>query len=474
MRRNLTAHSSLWKIQPLLSMQNNIDNPESNILVGLWRMTDSEFISDVESDCVKLEENMPDAVSCEKTPPADEAVAPPAKPAKPQRLASLDALRGFDMFWIIGGGTLFAAVAAYFESSFPFLQEKVIPQMTHVQWHGFVLHDLIFPLFIFLAGVSVSFSLSRRAEKQISKKKVLFQAAKRALLLIILGCVYNGMLNFPGWGNIRYGSVLGHIGIAYFFAAVIYLFADLRHRVIWTVGILLGYYAALRFITVPGGAMGNITMNGNVASYIDRFFLPGRLLYKGVHDPEGVFNAIPAVASCLLGALTGDFLRNEKIHQLKKAGGMLIAGIAALLLARLWHSGFHFHEGFFNPFIIPTDESVIGNALSFPINKNLWTSSFVLHTAGWGLILFSVFYFFIDICKLRWTAYFFIVIGANPIAIYMAQRLVNFNAIKNNLFGGFIKWCPAEYQAIVGSVCFILTWWLILLFCYRKKIFLKV
>lgn len=437
-------------------------------------MVNNEFISEIEADGVKPEESFQETTSAQIGSPTDESHAVATLPQKGQRLSSLDALRGFDMFWITGGHALMVAVAAYCASSFPFLQEKVIPQMTHVQWHGFVFEDLIFPLFIFLAGVSVSFSLSRRNEKNIPKKSILLQSARRALVLIVLGCVYNGMLNFPGWGNIRYGSVLGHIGIAYFFAVVIYLFADLRHRIIWTVGILLGYYAALRFITIPGHVMGDFTLQGNVASYIDRFFLPGRLYHEGVHDPEGIFNAVPAVASCLLGTLTGDFLRSEKIKKIKKAAGMLVAGMIAIVLAKLWNSGFHLHENFFNPFIIPVDETVIGNPLSFPINKNLWTSSFVLHTTGWSLVLFSGFYFFIDICKLRWAAFFFIVIGANPIAIYMAQRLVNFNAIKDNIFGGFIKWCPDQYQSIVAAVCFILTWWIILLFCYRKKIFLKV
>jgi len=405
-------------------------------------------------------------------PLRDQSVSVPS-PMKRQRLSSLDALRGFDMFWITGGKPLMVAVAAYCATSFPWLQEKVIPQLTHVSWHGFVFEDLIFPLFIFLAGVSVSFSISSKIEKNTPPKRMVFQAAKRGLLLILLGCIYNGMLNFPGWGNIRYGSVLAHIGIAYFFAAVIYIFSDLRHRAVWTAGILLGYYAALRFIAIPGGTAGDFTMEGNVASYIDRFFLPGRL-YKGVHDPEGIFNAIPAVASCLLGTLTGDFIRLKKTHEFKKAGTMFIAGLAALFLAKLWHSGFHFYGNFFNPFFIPVSEDIIGNTLSFPINKNLWTSSFVLHTAGWSLLLFSGFYFFIDSLKLRWTAFFFIVIGMNSIAIYMAQNLINFNSIKDTIFGGFINGCPPEYQAIVSAICFILTWWGILLFCYRKKIFLKV
>ena len=398
-------------------------------------------------------------------PPSGSAVSPA------KRLVSLDALRGFDMLWITGGAALAGAAAGYTE--WPQLK-WLAGQMRHIEWHGFLLMDLIFPLFIFLSGAAISFSVGRKLEKGISKWKIFRHILQRSILLILFGCIYNGALKLPGWDQVRYASVLGHIGIAYFFAAVIYLKTDVRHRIIWAAGLLLGYFLALRLIAVPGYEAGDFSMAGNTASFIDRCFLPG-ILYRGIHDPQGIFISVSAISGALLGVLTGDWLRSEKHNGLVKAVGMFIVGAFLVYAARLWHSGFYIYDGLWsNPLSVPPDKGIVDNLLSFPINKEIWTSSFVIYTAGWSLLLLSLFYLIIDVMRLRFLAFFFVVIGMNPITIYMGLRIFNFDHTSNFLFGGVVKLFDPALHDMLNKALYILCWWAVLLFLYRKKIFLRV
>ncbi|XHR96428.1 acyltransferase family protein [Mucilaginibacter sp. UC70_90] len=205
------------------------------------------------------------------------------------RLFSLDALRGFDMFWIMGGEEIFHGMAKATGSTF---WGAIANQFTHPDWNGFHLYDLIFPLFLFMAGVSTPFSVGRELEKGKTRQQLLLRVIKRAFILVLLGLVVNNGLKIMPVSEIRFPSVLGRIGIAYMFANIIYLYSTERWQMFWFGFFIIGYWLLLKFTSAPGFPMGDLTMKGNFASYVDRSILPGRL-YLGIHDPEGLFSNHP-------------------------------------------------------------------------------------------------------------------------------------------------------------------------------------
>jgi predicted acyltransferase len=366
---------------------------------------------------------------------------------KSQRLLSLDALRGFDMFWITGGQRIIHALALLTGwPVFKWLNE----QMHHVEWEGFAFYDLIFPLFLFLAGVSMPFSFSKRLLRGESKKSIYRHALKRMFMLIFIGMLYNRILNLDA-EHLRFASVLGRIGVAWFFAAVIYLNTSKRWQVVWFWGILIGYNLLMQFIPVPGFGTGNMTLEGNLAGYIDRLFLPGKL-HLDVLEPEGILSTIPSVSTALMGVLAGTLLRSEEYHISKLKKGVLLigSGVVFLVLGKLW-------------------------GLFFPLVKNLWTSSFALYAGGMSLVLFGIFYIVIDVWGFKRWAFFFIVIGLNPITIYLVQyKIIDFNVMRDFFFGGLMRMALGYWSGIIGSVGYVACVWMFLYFLYKKKIFLKV
>lgn len=379
----------------------------------------------------------------------DESGVRPASAAddapKPERLRSLDALRGFDMLWIVGGAGLARHLAKLTE--WPWLQ-WFAGQMHHPKWIGFTFYDLIFPLFLFIAGVAMPYSLGRRLEAGDPKWKLLRKVAVRVFLLVLLGVVYNGGLAFKPLAETRICSVLGFIGLAYGFAAVIFLYSRPRTQAIWVVAILLGYWAALMWIPVPGHGAGVLTPEGCITSYLDRELLPWKL-YNPLYDPQGILPTIAAIATALLGALTGWFLRSAEMPKLRKALVLFAAGLLALGISWLW-----------------------GHVL--PVGKDMWNGTFVLRCAGWSLLLLGLFYLIIDTLGFRRWAFFFTVIGMNPITIYLGARIINFRYSAKFLFGGLTGKFDDPLSGVIGALAYILTWWLVLLFLYRRKIFLRI
>jgi predicted acyltransferase len=210
-----------------------------------------------------------------------------------QRLYSLDALRGFDMFWILGAEEIFHALAKATGSPF---WGSIAQELTHPDWNGFHFYDLIFPLFLFIAGVATPFSVGRELEKGKNRNGLLWRVVKRGLILVLLGIIYNNGLQIKPLAEIRFGSVLGRIGLAYMFANIIYLYTKQTGQIIWFCSILIGYWLLLKFTSAPGFLPGDLTMEGNFASYVDRMIMPGKL-YLGIHDPEGLTSTIPAIAT---------------------------------------------------------------------------------------------------------------------------------------------------------------------------------
>ena len=363
------------------------------------------------------------------------------------RLYSLDALRGFDMFWITGGQKLVFALATV--TGWP-LFEWMNSQMHHVEWNGFAFYDMIFPLFLFLAGVSMPYSFASRASKGDSRRKIYIHAAKRMLILVVLGMLVNRILELDP-DNLRFASVLGRIGVAWFLAAMIVLNAGIRWQVAWFWSLLIIYCLLMLLVPVPGFGAGDLSPEGNLAGFIDRLLLPGTM-YTEFNEPEGILSTIPSVSTALLGVFTGHLLRLERgaLTGLKKAVIIIGAGIISLLLGILW--------GTF-----------------FPVNKNLWTSSFVLYAGGWSLMLLGLFYLVIDVWRIKKWAFFFVVIGMNSITIYVLQhRILRFDMIRDFFLEGIYDLSPAMVQPFISALGYIAVVWIFLWFLWRKRIFLKV
>jgi predicted acyltransferase len=363
----------------------------------------------------------------------------------PQRLYSLDALRGFDMFWIMGAEEIFHNMAKITGSTF---WTTLANQFTHPDWNGFHFYDLIFPLFLFIAGVATPYSVGREIEKGKSRKQLLIRVIKRGLILVLLGIIYNNGLRIRPISEIRFASVLGRIGLAYMFANIIYLYNRRRGQIIWFAGLLIGYWLLLKFTSAPGYPRGDLTMQGNFASYIDRMVIPGKL-YLGIHDPEGLVSTIPAIGTGLLGILAGTFLKNSPILGPGKAWRLAVAGSISLILAWIWN-------------------------IDFPINKNLWTSSFVLNVGGISLILLGLFYYVIDVLGYKKWAFFFSVIGMNSILIYMSGRFINWEYATKGFFQWVGQLVGDPYNILAMVFCYLLVKWAFLYFLYRKKVFLRV
>lgn len=364
-----------------------------------------------------------------------------------KRLYSLDALRGFDMFWIMGGEAIFVGLAAL--TGWPFLKWWAT-QLEHVQWHGFHFYDMIFPLFLFIAGISFPFSYAKRVSLNEPVKKIYRHVISRGLILVLIGIVYNNGVRFD-LGQLRYGSVLGRIGLAWMFAAIIFMNTKLTWRIVWCSGLLLFYWFMLMLFPAHDlGSTDIYSQTGNLASHIDRLLMPGRL-YLGNHDPEGLFSTIPAISTALLGMFTGEFVMSKFLDNkpLRKVLYLVIAAIVLMVLGQVWN-------------------------IFFPINKNLWTSSFVCFAGGLSLFLFSVFYLIIDVWNYRKWAFFFVVIGLNPITIYLVGRIVNFRDATNFFFGGLVKVLPENWGELINGIGITAVAWVFLYFLYKKKIFLKV
>lgn len=372
---------------------------------------------------------------------------------KPKRLASLDALRGMDMFWILGGQSIFAALFVLTGwQGWKALEAHTL----HSPWHGFTFYDLIFPLFIFLSGVAMGLSPKRIDHLPFNERKSFYlKALKRLLLLCAFGVLYN-----HGWGTgipmdpdgVRYASVLGRIAFAWFFCALLVWHTSLRTLAYVGVGILTFYWLLLCFIPVPGGQAGDLSANGvgSWNAFIDTYLLPGTSYQNRPVDPEGVLSSLPAIVNAIAGVFAGRAIANAQMQGEWKTVGILAgSGVLALALGWLWD-------------------------MQFPVNKELWTSSFVLVTVGWSAILLAVFYAIVDVLSFQRWAYPFVIIGANSIIIYLASSLVNWTFISKSVFGGVIAAVPAAWQPLIAVFALLAVQLLVLHWMYKRRIFVSV
>ena len=367
---------------------------------------------------------------------------------RPKRLVSLDALRGFDLFWIAGADSI--GHAALQIANGP-VTHALADQLEHVAWEGFRFYDLIFPLFVFMSGLSLVLSLGGTIPSE-KRTASLLKIGRRALLLYLLGLFY--YRGGVGWENdFRYMGVLQRIALSYFGAGVLFVLLKPRQLLYTLVGILLGYWALIALVPVPGVGPANYKPGTNWAHWVDANFLGGKK-WNGTHDPEGLLSTVPAIGSAILGVFAGLLMVDPSKTPTKRVQLLLSAGITLLLTGYLW--------GF-----------------SFPIIKGIWTSSYVCVAGGWSALLLALFYWLIDIRGWSGWAQPFIWIGMNSIAIYMACNLLELGRLAKRITGGEVSttldsfFRPGTSDLITALVaigfCFALARLL-----HQRKIFLRI
>ena len=359
---------------------------------------------------------------------------------------SLDVLRGFDMFWIIGGAGMVVALVEMLGFPKSWVDGLAL-QMTHVKWDGFHFFDLIFPLFIFISGVAVPYSVLEKKAKGVPVRKLQFRIIKRALILILIGLSFS-LFKFQ-WDAIRLYQVLWLIGTSYLIGASINLHVtSWKYRVFVFFGVLLIYHLVLFYLPYPGKG-DFITPENNLAAWLDRNLIKTNLAV-GVYDAEGTIRMFTAGMLSLLGGMVGQRTKSYVQPTLRCSIELLIAGLICLFLGWLW-------------------------SFVLPIIKGLWTPSYVLWSAGWSLLLLALFYTVIDVWNLKWLGWFFVPIGMNAITVYTAQWYLPLHESRDFFFRGFANLFDDQaIQKFILSAGLVSLQWLGFYLLYRKKIFLKI
>ena len=369
---------------------------------------------------------------------------------KSKRLLSLDAFRGLTIIGMI-------------LVNHPGNWGNVYPPLRHAQWHGLTPTDLIFPFFIFITGISIAFALGGRKDKGASQGELIQKLAIRSLVIFLLGLIF---YLWPGFdfANMRIPGVLQRIALVYFFSSLIFLKTNWKQQLVITVVLLLGYWGLMTLVPVPGIGAANLEPGTNLGAWLDQVTMKGHL-YNVNEDPEGLLGTLPAIASCLLGILTGTLIRDKKMNQDRKVIWMFVGGSLLSGLGYLWD-------------------------LAFPINKNLWTSSFVVVTAGLGLLVFALCYWFFDVLGYGKYSKPMVVYGTNAIAIYMVAHMfsaVMASMIKIPVAGGeevslyywlykyfWGAWLSPINASLAFALSYSLIWMIPLWYMHKKRIFIKV
>jgi predicted acyltransferase len=370
-------------------------------------------------------------------------INPAVSPAT--RLMSLDLFRGATIALMILVNDAGDESAAYWP-------------LRHSAWNGWTPTDLVFPFFLFIVGVALAYSFRSRLARGESRQELMKHVLWRGFLLLALGVFLNGFPNHYDIHTLRFYGVLQRIAICYVITSVLELWTGWRTQITVILGCLVGYWILMRYVTVPGFGIPTHDMpildpDRNIAAWLDRKLLMGHL-YEVTRDPEGVLSTIPSVATCLLGLQTGKWLRSARSGA-SNAGGMAIVGVVLFLAGE-----------FFNAW--------------FPINKKLWTSSFVLVTAGLALVILALCYWVLDLKQWRgpWTKPF-LIFGMNAIAAYVCAALVAHFLIYTRWGGAlYVRFLQPNFNpsnaSLVFALLFVLACWLAMFALYRKKIFLKI
>ena len=371
-----------------------------------------------------------------------------------RRITSVDALRGFSIFWILGGDGAVWALDEMSSGMGPIVSgigHFLGSQLTHVDWEGFRFYDLIFPLFIFVTGISIVFSLTQLVEREGTTQSHI-RVLRRALLLYGLGLIYYGGIS-GHWADIRWVGVLQRIALCYLFASLLFLNLNLRGLLVAFASLLIGYWALMTFVPVPGIGAGSFAPGANLANWIDANYLPGRL-WDGTRDPEGLLSTLPAIGTCLLGVFAGLLLKDERLAPQQKSLWLIGIGIALVAAGYLW-------------------------GLQFPVIKSIWTSSFVMVAGGYSFLLLAAWYQIGDVWGIRNWATIFVWIGANAITLYFLNNVMSFERFAVRFVGGdlgvlldrIITPGTGRFIAHLLGLAFAIA---LAGFLYRRKIFLRV
>jgi predicted acyltransferase len=364
------------------------------------------------------------------------------------RIQSLDVFRGI-------------TIAGMILVNNPGTWDAIYSPLEHSKWHGWTPTDLVFPFFLFIVGVSITLSLSRRAESGASENKLYWKIVRRAFIIFALGLVLS---DFPYTdpSTFRIPGVLQRIAVCYAVASLIYLKSGWKTQAVVACALLLFYWALVALVPVPGFGAGNLSMEGSLPSYVDRRLL-GAHTWKPLYDPEGILSTIPAISTTLAGVLTGHYLRSRR-EPLEKVSAMFVAGAGLVIAGWIWNYW-------------------------FPINKALWTSSYVLFTAGFTLELLACCYWLVDIKGYRRWALPFVVFGTNALAVYFLSEFVVLVAslfeftradgsranilmlIYEKLFA---SWASPINASLAFAIATVLFWLAVMSLLYRKRILIKV
>ena len=371
--------------------------------------------------------------------------------APSERLISLDVFRGL-------------TIAGMVLVNNPGTWSAIYPPLEHAEWNGWTPTDLVFPFFLFIVGVSITLALSRRKESGGSQRDLFIKVARRAALIFLVGLALHLFPFFPAtrFTHMRILGVLQRIALCYFFAAIIFLTTRVRTQAIIAVALLLIYWFLMTKVPVPGYGVGDLGIEGNLAAYLDRLLLAGHT-YRPQYDPEGLLSTVPAISTTLFGVLTGHWLRQQR-DALDKVAGLFVAGACGVVIGWAWNAW-------------------------FPINKALWTSSYVVFTAGLALELLALSYWLIDIKGYRrWTKPF-VIFGVNALAVFVLSALIvklmalwkitRPDGSKGGLQGYifqhvFASWASPINASLMYAICFVLVCFGAMALLYRWKIIIKL
>ena len=411
------------------------------------------------------------APSADSPPQVESTVAPPV-PAR-ERLISLDVFRGI-------------TVAGMLLVNNPGTWSAIYPPLEHAQWHGWTPTDLIFPFFLFIVGITTHLSLSARRERGDADSDLVKQIIRRGAIIYLLGFLMaafpfyqygtiEGIADPTWWDRVVYRyqhvrimGVLARIGIVYIFAALLTLRTTLKQQVVIVAALLYGYWFAMTLIPIPGKDIGALLLGTpaeTLAAYVDRAILGTNHIWSGsvTYDPEGILSTIPAIGTAILGVMAGRWIRQPR-SLIERIAGLFAAGCLAMVVGLMWH-------------------------WSFPINKNLWTSSYVLFTAGMGCVTLATIMWLIEEHNIRWWTKPFVIYGVNPIVAFVGSGVgarifytlwkVDYKGeptsmeavVYRSVFEPFMEPKNASLAMAFATVVF---WFLVLAILYRRKIFLKV
>jgi predicted acyltransferase len=361
-----------------------------------------------------------------------------------QRPISLDALLGFAMFWIVGGRAILLGLGEGWQQN-EWFQRTILPQIQHTDWEGFTAWDLVMPLLLFALGAAMPFSFRDRLERGEGKARRYRHVLLVTVVLWVLGLAVEGRLLEYDLSALRlYSNTLQAIAAGYLISSLLLWNLRPRWQLVATAGLLVLYWDLLALVPLPGYGEARLTPNHNLALYIDKWVLGP--FWDGTETTR-VLTSISYAGTVMMGALAGQLLRSN-LGKARKTLFLLACGVACVYLGWGW-----------------------GHL--FPIVKRIWTSSMALYAGGWSLILLGLFYLALDVLRLRFLGFFFVVIGGNAIAAYVAARLFDFRILGDIFVGSLAPWTGPSHE-FTRAVAGLAILWLILLYLYRKQTFTRI